>query len=682
MFMAILLISGCKNSPRNSGQTEIGQSPIPNAASGPPDWNNQNMVRSGGTLQPGTNPPSHGGLEETLRRAHEYSAAGRSEEARQHYQMVLDQQPDHYVAHHRLAVLADTMDDFATAEKHYQLALAYSPQTPRIRSELHSDLGYSYLLQGNVQDCERNLRKSLEFNPHYKKAWNNLGLLYGKQDDYDQALEMFRRSGSSEADIQANINRLFPNGPPPGSRAYASRSNGPISTVGDSRTGAPAGSNLPQQPDSRGTFDGAPRATADSEWIQSLPTGLNDPTYGGAGAGFDNNSGQPGMADRDTRSQGQFGVSPNPGLPANPNGFAPNPGTSAGNWPMDQGYPTSPTATSDGFGQPTIPGSGTAPPTGLQGPDNRDPHWPTSDTSGSPAGGPSWGQPGQLPNGTNPAAPWNPNTTPPSGFSTSENPNSRNGPALNQLPNATTNIGDRPPWNPNVVNNSGIQQTQFQAAQSNSRNGSSNASAAASAEQQAMLAGMNAGGLFPVQTSSAAPPENRRRVITPSMEPPGSRTFVGQQIPQPRRYWGEEQPPGVHSGNASQPNSSMQNNRSSVPSTLNGTHSSRMGSQRGGPHQFGTPAYPTGTSAGDPGTSAAAPGTFSDWNESNANQYDQFMEEVRRANSGQPAAMNNVQRWGEQNRSPVSRTSGYPSGQHNVQLPQNISFPRASIPGQ
>ena len=134
---------------------------------------------------------------------------GRLQEAKSHFQAIVREQPLQPMANHRLAVIADTEQDFRNAEKHYLRALNGQPTNP----DLLSDLGYSYLLQGRFVESEKFLNDALYHNPRHVKALNNLGLLYGKQNRYHEARAAFFRVGT-EAEAYSKLQQLFPNGPP------------------------------------------------------------------------------------------------------------------------------------------------------------------------------------------------------------------------------------------------------------------------------------------------------------------------------------------------------------------------------------------------------------------------------------------------------------------------------------
>lgn len=151
-----------------------------------------------------------GGLAEVSELLHQGHAAfqqGNLPEAQSKYFTVVQRQPNHPVANHRLGVIADRQQDYLTAQRYYFAALNASPNDPN----LLNDIGYSFLLQSRYAEAENYLQAALQKNSKQSNAINNLGLLYAKQGQPDRALVMFRMT-NSEAEAQAKVARLMPSG--------------------------------------------------------------------------------------------------------------------------------------------------------------------------------------------------------------------------------------------------------------------------------------------------------------------------------------------------------------------------------------------------------------------------------------------------------------------------------------
>lgn len=146
-------------------------------------------------------------VSELLHQGHAAFQQGNLPEAQSKYVAVVQRQPNHPVANHRLGVIADRQQDYFTAQRYYFTALNASPNDPN----LLNDIGYSFLLQGRYPEAENYLQTALQKNPKQSNAINNLGLLYAKQGQPDRALAMFRMT-NSDAEAQAKVARLMPTG--------------------------------------------------------------------------------------------------------------------------------------------------------------------------------------------------------------------------------------------------------------------------------------------------------------------------------------------------------------------------------------------------------------------------------------------------------------------------------------
>ncbi|MDX1966928.1 MAG: tetratricopeptide repeat protein [Planctomycetaceae bacterium] len=203
-------------------------------------------------------------LTDTLKRAAAAESRGDLDAARAAYLEVVALQPNHVEAHHRLGVIADMNQDPQTADDHYARAYAANPRD----ADLLSDMGYSLYLRGRFDAAELKLKEALEQDQNHRSAQNNLGLLYGKQGKYDQALAMFRQTGT-ENEAQRNIAALFPKGRPDDAKMAQNPGGG---TNPAAQAAAPP---MPSDIDQR--FAAAPRdntaannASATPPWVQPL----------------------------------------------------------------------------------------------------------------------------------------------------------------------------------------------------------------------------------------------------------------------------------------------------------------------------------------------------------------------------------------------------------------------------
>jgi len=130
--------------------------------------------------------------ESDLKLAHAALRAGRLDEAKSLYQLVLRDDPRNAAAHHRLATIADRERDFRAASQHYAVALQQRPND----AALLSDVGWSSFLQRRYAESEQYLKQAVAIDPRNTKALYNLGWLYGVQQKPKLAYRMFLQGGS------------------------------------------------------------------------------------------------------------------------------------------------------------------------------------------------------------------------------------------------------------------------------------------------------------------------------------------------------------------------------------------------------------------------------------------------------------------------------------------------------
>lgn len=91
-----------------------------------------------------------------------------------------------------LGLLADILEQGAQARDYYQCALKVQPGL----AMLHTNLGFSYYLEGEYPQAERALTRAVNQDPQYRRAWSNLGLLYYRWGRKSEALAALRKNGS------------------------------------------------------------------------------------------------------------------------------------------------------------------------------------------------------------------------------------------------------------------------------------------------------------------------------------------------------------------------------------------------------------------------------------------------------------------------------------------------------
>lgn len=129
---------------------------------------------------------------------------GQTKQALDIYQMLAGSRhaPSKQTALHRMAVMAAKRGDYESAERNF--AQATRAATPT--SELLNDMGYNYYLMHSLAEAEQCFRQSLDKDPDYVAARNNLGLALGQQGKFDEAMREFAKTGN---DSQAHTNMAY-----------------------------------------------------------------------------------------------------------------------------------------------------------------------------------------------------------------------------------------------------------------------------------------------------------------------------------------------------------------------------------------------------------------------------------------------------------------------------------------
>jgi Flp pilus assembly protein TadD len=97
--------------------------------------------------------------------------------------------PGDWRSRNALGLIADVDGRHEAAVEHYAAALAASPGNPTILN----NRGYSAYLAGDLAAAEADFKAALVVDEHYQKAWQNLGLVYARRGDYEQALRILQR---------------------------------------------------------------------------------------------------------------------------------------------------------------------------------------------------------------------------------------------------------------------------------------------------------------------------------------------------------------------------------------------------------------------------------------------------------------------------------------------------------
>lgn len=119
--------------------------------------------------------------------------------AKQIYQKVIKENSDNAVAHHRIGVILAQEGRLSESLASFQSANQLAPS-----ADILADIGYAYFLHDDLVKADKALRESLEMEPQNKRALNNLALVTGRQGNYAESLDIFRRCNDN-AGAHANL---------------------------------------------------------------------------------------------------------------------------------------------------------------------------------------------------------------------------------------------------------------------------------------------------------------------------------------------------------------------------------------------------------------------------------------------------------------------------------------------
>ena len=119
-------------------------------------------------------------------------------------QKALELRPAYPEAWNTLGTIYDEIRDFSQAQHCYLKALALNSELDFV----HSNLCFSYLQTGEVQEAVNQGEKAVQLNPNLTQARNNLGMAYAMVDNFVGAIEQFKLTGD-EAEAHNNLGVLL-----------------------------------------------------------------------------------------------------------------------------------------------------------------------------------------------------------------------------------------------------------------------------------------------------------------------------------------------------------------------------------------------------------------------------------------------------------------------------------------
>lgn len=122
---------------------------------------------------------------------------GKYDEAEKNFHKALQLNPELWLSHNFLGMIYDRKLRFEDAIAHYEVAITIKPDQDIVLN----NLGVSYYLKGEYEKSVEILLKALGAGSNLKnpKIYNNLGLVLGKLNRYEEALEAFKKAGDSAA---------------------------------------------------------------------------------------------------------------------------------------------------------------------------------------------------------------------------------------------------------------------------------------------------------------------------------------------------------------------------------------------------------------------------------------------------------------------------------------------------
>lgn len=125
---------------------------------------------------------------------------GQAGHAESVYREMLQQDSTLVEPHHRLGVIEAKKGNFDAANTHFQIALMRAPKNV----ELLVDAGYCLYLQSRLEEAEEVYSTAFRIDPDHESLCNNLGLLFGEQRRFEEALAAFKRCKPA-AEAHANL---------------------------------------------------------------------------------------------------------------------------------------------------------------------------------------------------------------------------------------------------------------------------------------------------------------------------------------------------------------------------------------------------------------------------------------------------------------------------------------------
>jgi tetratricopeptide (TPR) repeat protein len=147
------------------------------------------------------------GVQEMLQVAIQSHQAGRTSHAEALYEQILrlDESENPFALHY-LGVIRMQQGQLDQAEQLIRRSLVSAPQIP----DFHNNLGLCLRAEQRLEEAVAAYRRALDLNPSYSPAWSNIGLDLHKLGRLDEALDAFNRALVLEPSLpQARFSRAL-----------------------------------------------------------------------------------------------------------------------------------------------------------------------------------------------------------------------------------------------------------------------------------------------------------------------------------------------------------------------------------------------------------------------------------------------------------------------------------------
>lgn len=125
-----------------------------------------------------------------------YENLNKLQKAIQTYKKVLEINPKHYTANHRIVQVYDELIDKMEDKKFFAPALSYATKQLEIEENdyYYVERGLLYLEMDRFEEALVDFEKAISLNQENLYAYNNAGIVFRRQGDYEKAIDYFKKA--------------------------------------------------------------------------------------------------------------------------------------------------------------------------------------------------------------------------------------------------------------------------------------------------------------------------------------------------------------------------------------------------------------------------------------------------------------------------------------------------------